>query len=65
VKTLLVSTLSQSLELGFSTSSHLDLMPPAVIQHGRPEVDPETTGFALSTWPLFSNMVLADEITGR
>jgi len=64
-KTLLVSTLSRSLELGFKRIQFTpDLMPADITGTDVLEVDPETghRGFRFVHGPLFSNMVLADEI---
>ncbi|MBK1828959.1 AAA family ATPase [Haloferula rosea] len=64
-KTLLVSTLSKSLELGFKRIQFTpDLMPADITGTDVLEVDPETghRGFRFVHGPLFSNLVLADEI---
>ena len=64
-KTLLVSTLSKSLELGFKRIQFTpDLMPADITGTDVLEVDPETghRGFHFVHGPLFSNLVLADEI---
>ncbi len=64
-KTLLVSTLSQALELSFKRVQFTpDLMPADITGTDVLEVDPETghRGFRFVHGPLFANMVLADEI---
>ncbi|MGB1128866.1 MAG: AAA family ATPase [Haloferula sp.] len=64
-KTLLVSTLSQALELGFKRIQFTpDLMPADITGTDVLEVDPESghRGFRFVHGPLFSNLVLADEI---
>jgi len=59
-KTLLVNTISQSLGLGFSRIQFTpDLMPSDIIGA---EILDETRNFKFIKGPLFSNMVLADEI---
>lgn len=64
-KTLLVSTLAKSLELGFKRIQFTpDLMPADITGTDILEVDPETgqRGFRFVKGPIFSNLVLADEI---
>lgn len=64
-KTLLVSTLAKSLELGFKRIQFTpDLMPADITGTDILEVDPETgqRGFRFVNGPIFSNLVLADEI---
>ena len=64
-KTLLVSTLSQALELSFKRVQFTpDLMPADITGTDVLEVNPETghRGFRFVHGPLFANMVLADEI---
>ena len=64
-KTLLVSTLSRALDLGFKRIQFTpDLMPADITGTDVLEVDPETghRGFHFVHSPLFSNLVLADEI---
>lgn len=64
-KTLLVSTLSQALELSFKRIQFTpDLMPADITGTDVLEVDPETghRGFRFVHGPIFANMVLADEI---
>lgn len=64
-KTLLVSTLSRALHLGFKRIQFTpDLMPADITGTDVLEVDPETgrRGFRFVHGPLFSNLVLADEI---
>jgi len=59
-KTLLVNTISQSLGLGFSRIQFTpDLMPSDIIGA---EILDETRNFKFIKGPLFTNMVLADEI---
>lgn len=64
-KTLLISTLSQALELSFKRIQFTpDLMPADITGTDVLEVNPETghRGFRFVHGPLFANMVLADEI---
>lgn len=64
-KTLLVSTLAKSLDLGFKRIQFTpDLMPADITGTDILEVDPETgqRGFRFVNGPIFSNLVLADEI---
>jgi MoxR-like ATPase len=64
-KTLLVSTLSQALDLSFKRIQFTpDLMPADITGTDVLEVDPETgrRGFRFVHGPLFANLVLADEI---
>jgi MoxR-like ATPase len=64
-KTLLVSTLSRALHLGFKRIQFTpDLMPADITGTDVLEVDPETgrRGFRFVHGPIFSNLVLADEI---
>ena len=64
-KTLLISTLSEALELGYKRVQFTpDLMPADITGTDVLEVDPETghRGFRFVHGPLFANMVLADEI---
>jgi len=64
-KTLLISTLSQALELSFKRVQFTpDLMPADITGTDVLEVNPETghRGFRFVHGPLFANMVLADEI---
>jgi MoxR-like ATPase len=64
-KTLLVSTLSRALDLGFKRIQFTpDLMPADITGTDVLEVDPETgrRGFRFVHGPIFSNLVLADEI---
>ncbi len=64
-KTLLVSTLAQALELGFKRIQFTpDLMPADITGTDVLEVNPETghRGFRFVHGPIFSNLVLADEI---
>ena len=64
-KTLLISTLSEALELSFKRIQFTpDLMPADITGTDVLEVDPETghRGFRFVHGPLFANMVLADEI---
>nr|WP_308988417.1 MoxR family ATPase [Roseibacillus persicicus] len=64
-KTLLVSTLAKSLDLGYKRIQFTpDLMPADITGTDILEVDPETgrRGFRFVHGPLFSNLVLADEI---
>ncbi len=64
-KTLLISTLSEALELSFKRVQFTpDLMPADITGTDVLEVDPETghRGFRFVHGPLFANMVLADEI---
>ena len=59
-KTLLINTISQSLGLGFSRIQFTpDLMPSDIIGS---EILDETRNFKFIKGPLFSNMILADEI---
>lgn len=64
-KTLLVSTVSEALELQYKRIQFTpDLMPADITGTDVLEVDPETghRGFRFVEGPLFGNMVLADEI---
>ena len=64
-KTLLISTLSEALELSYKRVQFTpDLMPADITGTDVLEVDPETghRGFRFVHGPLFANMVLADEI---
>ncbi len=64
-KTLLVSTLARALHLGFKRIQFTpDLMPADITGTDVLEVDPETgrRGFRFVHGPIFSNLVLADEI---
>ena len=64
-KTLLVSTLAQALELDFKRIQFTpDLMPADITGTDVLEVNPETghRGFRFVHGPLFTNLVLADEI---
>ncbi|BDS06577.1 ATPase AAA [Oceaniferula spumae] len=64
-KTLLVSTLSQALDLSFKRIQFTpDLMPSDITGTDVLEVDQETgrRGFRFVHGPIFANMVLADEI---
>ena len=64
-KTLLVSTLSRALDLGFKRIQFTpDLMPADITGTDVLEVDPETgrRGFRFVHGPIFTNLVLADEI---
>lgn len=64
-KTLLVSTLARALDLGFKRIQFTpDLMPADITGTDVLEVDPETgrRGFRFVHGPIFSNLVLADEI---
>ena len=64
-KTLLVSTVSQALDLQYKRIQFTpDLMPAAITGTDVLEVDPETghRGFRFVNGPLFASMVLADEI---
>ncbi|MBK72826.1 MAG: AAA family ATPase [Verrucomicrobiales bacterium] len=64
-KTLLVSTVSQALELQYKRIQFTpDLMPADITGTDVLEVDPETghRGFRFVNGPLFASMVLADEI---
>lgn len=64
-KTLLISTLSEALELSFKRIQFTpDLMPADITGTDVLEVNPETghRGFRFVHGPLFANMVLADEI---
>ena len=59
-KTLLINTIAQSLGLGFSRIQFTpDLMPSDIIGS---EILDETRNFKFIKGPLFSNMILADEI---
>ena len=64
-KTLLVSSLSQALDLGYKRIQFTpDLMPADITGTDVLEVDPESgqRGFRFVHGPLFTNMLLADEI---
>jgi MoxR-like ATPase len=64
-KTLLVSTLARALDLGFKRIQFTpDLMPADITGTDVLEVDPESgrRGFRFVHGPIFSNLVLADEI---
>ncbi|MGJ8725931.1 MAG: AAA family ATPase [Roseibacillus sp.] len=64
-KTLLVSTLAKTLDLGYKRIQFTpDLMPADITGTDVLEVDPESghRGFRFVNGPLFSNLVLADEI---
>jgi MoxR-like ATPase len=64
-KTLLVSTVSQALDLQYKRIQFTpDLMPADITGTDVLEVDPETghRGFRFVNGPLFASMVLADEI---
>jgi MoxR-like ATPase len=64
-KTLLVSTLAEVLELGFSRIQFTpDLMPSDITGTEILQEDPETgrRGFEFVKGPIFSNLILADEI---
>ena len=64
-KTLLVSTVSEALELQYKRIQFTpDLMPADITGTDVLEVDPETghRGFRFVNGPLFASMVLADEI---
>jgi len=64
-KTLLVSTISEALDLEYKRIQFTpDLMPADITGTDVLEVDPETghRGFRFVNGPLFANMVLADEI---
>ncbi len=64
-KTLLVSTVSQALDLSFKRIQFTpDLMPADITGSDVLEVDPETghRGFRFIEGPVFANMILADEI---
>jgi len=64
-KTLLISTLSKALHLGFKRIQFTpDLMPSDITGTDVLEVDPETgrRGFRFVHGPIFTNMLLADEI---
>jgi MoxR-like ATPase len=64
-KTLLVSTVSQALDLEYKRIQFTpDLMPADITGTDVLEVDPETghRGFRFVNGPLFASMVLADEI---
>lgn len=64
-KTMLVSTLAQSLDLSFRRIQFTpDLMPADITGTDVLEVDPETghRGFRFVDGPIFTNMLLADEI---
>jgi MoxR-like ATPase len=64
-KTMLVSTLSQALDLSFRRIQFTpDLMPADITGTDVLEVDPETgrRGFRFVQGPIFTNLLLADEI---
>jgi MoxR-like ATPase len=64
-KTMLVSTLAQALDLSFRRIQFTpDLMPADITGTDVLEVDPETghRGFRFVDGPIFTNMLLADEI---
>jgi MoxR-like ATPase len=64
-KTLMISTISKSLDLGFSRIQFTpDLMPSDILGTEVMEEDPATgrRSFRFLKGPLFSNIVLADEI---
>jgi len=64
-KTLLVSTLSKALDLGFKRIQFTpDLMPADITGTDVLEVDPESghRGFRFVHGPIFTNLLLADEI---
>ena len=64
-KTLLISSLSKTLELSFSRIQFTpDLMPSDITGTELLQIDPETSArsFRFAAGPLFANVVLADEI---
>ena len=64
-KTLLVSSLAKTLDLGFSRIQFTpDLMPSDITGTELLHIDPETSdrSFRFSAGPIFANVILADEI---
>lgn len=62
-KTLLVRTLAQTLELPFTRIQFTpDLMPADIIGTNILQVENERKGFEFQKGPIFSNVILADEI---
>jgi MoxR-like ATPase len=60
-KTLLVSTLSKAIELGFARIQFtIDLLPSDIL--GSEILDPRINEFRVNTGPIFTNLLLADEI---
>jgi MoxR-like ATPase len=60
-KTLLVSALSKTIDLDFQRIQFtIDLLPSDIV--GSEILDPRTNEFRVSTGPIFTNLLLADEI---
>jgi MoxR-like ATPase len=60
-KTLLVATLSKSIDLAFARIQFtIDLLPSDIL--GSEVLDPRTTEFRVNKGPIFTNLLLADEI---
>lgn len=60
-KTLLVSALSKTIDLAFQRIQFtIDLLPSDIV--GSEILDPRTNEFRVSTGPIFTNLLLADEI---
>ena len=60
-KTLLVSVLSRSIDLGFARIQFtIDLLPSDIL--GSEVLDPRTSQFHVRKGPVFTNLLLADEI---
>src|SRR5262249_59138694 len=60
-KTLLVSALSKTIDLGFQRIQFtIDLLPSDIL--GSEILDPRTNEFRVNTGPIFTNLLLADEI---
>jgi len=60
-KTLLVSTLSKTIDLGFNRIQFtVDLLPSDIL--GAEILDPRTNEFRVHRGPVFTNLLLADEI---
>src|SRR5262249_23234942 len=60
-KTLLVSVLSKSIDLSFARIQFtIDLLPSDIL--GSEVLDPRTNEFRVNKGPIFTNLLLADEI---
>jgi MoxR-like ATPase len=60
-KTLLVATLSKTIDLAFARVQFtIDLLPSDIV--GSEVLDPRTNDFRVNKGPLFTNLLLADEI---
>src|SRR6201993_5506998 len=60
-KTLLVATLSKTIDLAFARVQFtIDLLPSDIV--GSEVLDPRTNDFRVNKGPIFTNLLLADEI---